>query len=183
MIKKIRTLYDQAVQIAEGLTDGWFVGLLARFVFAAVLFQYFWQSAMTKFDGGPFSISEGAYYQMVPESAIDAVDWDIAALPFHYDLMVYVGSYGEVILPLLIILGLFTRIAAVGMIIFTIVLSYVDVAVHEIEAGAWFDKASDAMVYDQRSFWIFLFLVLAFKGAGYVSIDHILKRFIPSNQY
>ena len=48
----------------------WFLGLAARFVFAAVLFLYFFRSALTKVgDGflGFFQPSVGAYAQIFPK--------------------------------------------------------------------------------------------------------------------
>ena len=37
--------------------------------------------------------------------------------------------------------------------------------------GAWFDKAPDAVILDQRALWVFLLLVLVVKGAGALSLD------------
>jgi putative oxidoreductase len=40
--------------------------------------------------------------------------------------------------------------------------------------GAWFDPVADALILDQRVFWILLFLVLILKGAGPISLDRLL---------
>ncbi|MEM6306696.1 MAG: DoxX family protein, partial [Pseudomonadota bacterium] len=87
--------------------------------------------------------------------------------------------WAEFILPALVILGLFTRLAALGMIGFVFVQSYVDVTGHGVQGadlGAWFDGASGSLIMDQRAFWIFLCIVLVIKGAGAVSIDHLLGK-------
>ena len=81
------------------------------------------------------------------------------------------------LLPTLIVLGLFTRIAALGMIGFTIVQSFVDIAYHGVDmttVGAWFDRFSDAAILDQRALWIFLLLYLVAHGPGRCSLDALL---------
>ncbi|MEL7466509.1 MAG: DoxX family protein [Pseudomonadota bacterium] len=166
----------------EHAADGWLTGLAARFVFAAVLFLYYWNSALTKIGEGTFgflTISDGAYFQIVPP-IVEAADYDASAVAFlPWGLIVTLGTYAEFILPVLIVIGLFTRLAALGMIVFTVVQSYVDIAFHGVEAetiGALFDRLPSATIMDQRALWTFLLLVLVIKGAGTVSVDHALKR-------
>ena len=91
----------------------------------------------------------------------------------------WLGTYSEFVLPLLIVVGLFTRLAALGMIGFVLVQSYVDIAVHKVgsqTAGAWFDRFSDGLIWDQRTLWVFLLLYLVVKGAGLISLDALLSR-------
>ena len=88
------------------------------------------------------------------------------------------GSWAEMILPLLILLGLFTRGAALGMIGFIIVQSLTDIFGHGADAatiGGWFDRASDALILDQRLLWVFLLLVLVVQGGGRYALDHWLS--------
>ena len=107
-------------------------------------------------------------------------EFDATGLDNAYDihplftLIVLLGSWAEVILPLLIFLGLFTRGAALAMMGFVMVQSLVDVYGHNVEAGGWFDRASDGVVMDQRLFWLFILAILVSKGAGPVSLDRIL---------
>ncbi|MEM6985258.1 MAG: DoxX family protein, partial [Pseudomonadota bacterium] len=92
---------------------------------------------------------------------------------------VYAGTYAEFILPVLIVVGLFTRLAALGMIGFVFVQSFVDITGHHADAetiGAWFDRFSDATILDQRAMWVFLLAYLAIYGAGKLSIDQLLRR-------
>lgn len=179
MIQSMISAYCRLADALTRATDGWLLGLLARFVFVAVLFVYFFNSSLTKFDGGPFAISDSAYFQIVPP-IVEAAGYDPSQVAFFpWQLLVFVGSYAEVILPILIVLGLFTRIAALGMIIFVIVQTYVDIAFHQVDAGtigAWFDNLSDAAILDQRMLWLFLFAYLVIKGPGLVSLDHLLGR-------
>ncbi len=179
MIQFFLGLYGRLANGAGRIADAWLMGLFARLVFAAVLFIYFLNSAFTKFEGGPFSIADAAYFQIIPP-IVEAAGYDASQVAFiPWGLMVYAGSYAEIILPLLVVLGLFTRIAAVGMIVFVLVQSYVDIAFHHADAatiGAWFDNLSNAVILDQRALWVFLFAYLALKGAGMVSLDFVLSR-------
>ncbi|PIE13060.1 MAG: hypothetical protein CSA70_07310 [Rhodobacterales bacterium] len=156
---------------------------LARFVFAAVLMVYFWNSGLTKLGDGVFGIlspSTGAYAQIFPK-AFEAVGYDSSQLSLFHRVVVTGGTIAEFVLPLQIALGLFTRLAALGMIGFTMVQSLTDLYGHggwdHIETvGAWFDRHSDALLLDQRAFWVFLLLLLVVKGAGPLSLDRLLSR-------
>ena len=166
----------------ERALDGWFVGLAGRLVFASVLGLYYYNSGVTKLGDGFFGFvmpSTGAFGQILPPM-LDAAGYDISAIPyFPWHLIVIAGTWAEFLLPLMIILGLFTRIAALGMAIFIIVQSYVDIVFHGLEEkfiGSMFDRFPDAIIYDQRLLWIFVLVVLVVKGAGKISLDHLLMR-------
>lgn len=154
--------------------------LAARAVFAGVLLGYFWASGLTKLDG-VFTPSLGAYAQIFPR-AMEAAGYDASQMGAIRTLIVLAGSWAEFILPALIVLGLATRLAALGMIGFTIVQSLTDVIGHKAgpdTIGAWFDRASDALILDQRAFWMLLFVTLVLKGAGPLSLDRlVLGRFV-----
>jgi putative oxidoreductase len=162
----------------QRLCEDWLIGTVGRIVFAGVLFMYFFNSAMTKFrDGFPF-VSVGAYAQILPKR-MEEVGFDPSQLDTMEHVIVYAGSYGEIILPVLVVAGLFTRIAALGMIGFIAVMTYVDITAHGADAatiGAWFDNQAGAPIADQRSLWAFLLLTLVIKGPGPVSLDAILGR-------
>ena len=151
---------------------GWLLPTLARLIFAGVLLGYFWASALTKFDG-PFTPSIGAYGQIFPR-AFDAVGFDPDGLTVWHRLVALAGGYAEFALPALIVVGLFTRLAALGMVGFIFVQSLTDVYGHGVDAGGWFDRASDALILDQRALWLLLLAVLISKGAGPISADRIL---------
>ena len=155
----------------------WLLPSLARLAFAAVLLFYFWGSALTKFDG-PFTPALGAYAQIYPR-AIEAVGYDAAQLGLIPHLVVLLGGWAEFALPLLITLGLITRLAALGMIGFVVMQSLTDIFGHLVDAatiGAWFDHASDAVILDQRALWLVLLAILVTKGAGPVSLDRALRN-------
>ena len=161
----------------------WLLPTLARFLFAAILLMYFWVSGLTKLgDGftGIFSPSTGAYAQIFPR-VMEAVGYDASQMALWQKFMVLTGTWAEFILPLLIVIGLLTRLAAVGMIGFLAVQTLTDLYGHGAWSdskvlGAWFDRFADGVIMDQRALWIFLLLVIVIKGAGPISFDRALRR-------
>lgn len=162
----------QRLALALDRQAGWLLPTFARLVFAGVLLAYFWASALTKF-AGPFTPSTGAYGQIFPR-AFDAVGFDETKLGLWHWAVALAGGYAEVILPALIVLGLFTRLAALGMVGFVLLQSLTDIFGHGVAAGVWFDRASDGVILDLRAFWMLLLAVLIGKGAGPISADRLL---------
>lgn len=170
--------YDRCTSIIETATQGWFTGLAARFVFLAVLLPYYLNSAMTKVGEGVFGFltpTAGAFAQILPPIAERYV-YDTSAIPFFpWHLIVIAGTVAEIVLPVLIVVGLFTRLSALGMIGFVIVQTIVDLAFHGAEAGAWFDRLS-ADLLDQRLLWVLPLLLLVAHGPGRLSLDALFVR-------
>ena len=124
-----------------------------------------------------FNLLLGAYYQILPKVA-EAAQFDPQMISAVWYPLVLLGSWAEMILPLLILLGLFTRGAALGMIGFIIVQSLTDIFGHGADAatiGGWFDRASDALILDQRLLWVFLLMVLVVQGGGRFALDRRLN--------
>lgn len=161
----------------------WVITSLGRLVFAGTLLMYFWASGLTKLGDGIFGLfqpSVGAYAQIFPR-AMEQVVYDTSQLTFFHWAVVVAGTWAEFILPTLIVIGLFTRLSALGMIGFVVVQSATDLVghgglEHPETFGAWFDRLPDSAILDQRAFWVFLLLVLVIKGAGPLSVDRILVR-------
>lgn len=175
------SLHNSVFGALEKLGD-WVMPILARFVFAATLLMYFWNSAVTKLGDGIFGFlrpSAGAYTQMFPKQ-MEAVSYDVSQLGMFHWLVAVLGTWAEFILPLLIVLGLATRLASLGMIGFVTVQSLTDIYGHGATdaktLGAWFDGASNSAILDQRVFWAFLLLFLVLKGGGALSLDALLRR-------
>lgn len=181
IIDSLTRLHDRIFGALEVETQDWFLGLAARFVFAATLLIYFWNSAATKLGEGFFGFlmpSSGAYVQVLPK-AFDAVGYDSSALGFHHHLIVMFGTWAEFILPAMIVIGLFTRLTSLAFIGFIVVMTIVDITGHGADAttiGGWFDGDPASLIMDQRAFWIFLLLVLVIKGGGKLSVDYLLGR-------
>lgn len=161
----------------------WLVATLARVIFAAVLLHYFWQSGVSKiaFDQGVLGLltpTDGAFAQIFPKAAEEAL-YNVSQMTFVQRIIALAGGWAEIVLPLLIVVGLFTRLAALGMIGFVFVQSLTDVAGHGVKIGAagndaWFDRYSDGLILDQRAFWVFVLVVIVIKGAGPLSLDRVL---------
>ncbi|WP_324755073.1 DoxX family protein [Roseovarius sp. Pro17] len=177
LIARYNTL-TSTLERADGL-----LSLLARILFAAILMVYFWVSGLTKLgDGilGLFQPAMGAYAQIFPK-AMETAGYDVSQLNILHTLVVLAGTWAEFILPALIVFGLATRLAALGMIGFITVQSLTDMFGHGLLAdpgavGAWFDKVPDAIIMDQRALWIFPLIVLVIKGAGPLSLDRLAEH-------
>ena len=154
---------------------------LSRFLFAAILTLYYWNSGLTKIGDGFLGFlfpSDGAYIQIFPK-VVEAAGYDFSALGVFHWLVVVAGTWAEFLLPLLVVIGLFTRAAAFGMIGFIVVQSLTDLyghgaIAHEGTLGAWFDRFPDALILDQRAFWVFILLYLVLRGGGPISVDRVL---------
>ncbi len=157
---------------------------LARFVFAAVLLVYYWNSGLTKLGGdgvgGLLSPTFNAFAQIFPKGA-EAVSYDITQASLFQKLVILAGTWAEFVLPVLVVAGLLTRLSALGMIGFVVVQSLTDIWGHNADAGtigSWFDIHSGALILDQRAFWVFLLLYLAMRGAGPLSLDAAISRLL-----
>ncbi len=163
--------YNNAMEKADH-ASGWLTPTLARVVFIAVLFVYYWNSATLKIDGSIFSPSAGAFGQIFPKAA-EAVLYDVTQMTFFQRIVIFFGTVAEFVLPVLLLVGLLTRLAALGMIGFVWVQTLTDVTGHGIKLGGLFDNAITLM--DQRVMWTFLLLVIVINGAGPLSLDRLLR--------
>lgn len=179
LITRSKNLHNRVFSALEHRLEGWFLELGARLLFAASLLIYYLNSVATKLGEGIlgiFSPSAGAFAQIVPPVAEEYL-YDTTAIPFFpWHLIVISGSIAEMVLPILIVVGLFTRLSALGMIGFIVIQTTVDIAFHSVAAGNWFDNQANGLL-DQRAFWIFPLLLLVIKGGGGISIDALLGRY------
>lgn len=74
------------------------------------------------------------------------------------------GTAGELILPVLLALGLFGRLGALGLLFMTIVIQY----------GV---PADYGLQNDMHYYWMLLLAVIAFKGPGKLSVDALIQKF------
>jgi putative oxidoreductase len=115
----------------------------------------FWASGLTKWDGW-FTLSFGARALFADEYRIH---WFGAKYPFPFpDLMTLAAAVAEVILPALLVFGLFTRYAAAGLLAMTAIieLTYPD---------AW---------RDYHLPWAAMALALMTFGGGRIALDWLL---------
>lgn len=122
-----------------------FLGLAARIFPAAV----FWQSGQTKIDGWHLNDSAIALFQ--DEYKLPLVDPTAAA---------YAAAFAEHFFPILLLLGLGSRLAAFSLLIMT---SIIEIFVYP---GAW----------PTHGVWATCFLLVITRGPGLVSLDHLIAR-------
>jgi putative oxidoreductase len=100
--------------ITKGVPD-WLVSLVLRFGIAIP----FWKSGLTKWDG--FGVlSETPLILFENEFMLHILGQEYS-FPFPM-VMAYASSIGEIVLPILVVLGLFTRFAGVGFLLMTLII-------------------------------------------------------------
>jgi putative oxidoreductase len=123
----------------------WFIALCARVFPAAV----FWQSGQTKVAG--FHLKPSAIALFQNEYQLPVIDPTAAA---------YLSALGEHVLPVLLVLGLATRFAALGLLFMSAVI---EIFVYPL---AW----------PTHGVWATCFLLLIARGPGEISLDYLIAR-------
>lgn len=91
------------------------VSLALRFALAVPFFY----SGLTKWDG-PLQVSEGALFLFRDEFRLHLFG---AEVPYPFpDLMAAASGTAEIVLPILLVAGLFTRFAAFGLLVMTAII-------------------------------------------------------------
>jgi len=160
---------------------------LARQTFAAVWGPYFLISAASKIGGSDLSIgpdvagtflSFGAFYELAP-GALAAAGNDPAGLSLALLLGLQATVLAEAVLPVLLVLGLATSIAAFGMIGLIAMTAMIDIFARNAPPeviGALFDASPYDPVSDLRLLWITVLAVPAVLGGGRISLDALIRR-------
>jgi putative oxidoreductase len=139
------------------------IALLARFSIAAV----FWLSGQTKVKGFALNIVSGEFrlaWPMLSDSAVALFREEYRLPLIAPELAAVLAATGEHVLPALLLLGLGTRFAALGLLGMTLVIQLL------VYPGA----------YPTHGTWAALLLLLAARGGGVLSVDHWLARRVPS---
>jgi putative oxidoreductase len=123
----------------------WFIALAARIFPAAV----FWQSGETKVAGWHLKPSAVALFQN--EYQLPLIDPTIAA---------YASAFSEHFFPILLVIGLATRFAALALLFMTAVIEIF------VYPGAW----------PTHGVWATCFLLVIARGPGLLSLDHLIAR-------
>lgn len=140
-----RAPYDLFATIARKVLPTSLLLLVQRLGIAAVFFM----SGRTKVDG-LLTVNDAAFELFRTDYALPFVKPEIAA---------YAATYSEHLFPLLLVLGLFTRFAALALLIMT---SIIEIFVYP---DAWPTHLS----------WAGLMLPLIALGGGKLSLDRLLK--------
>ena len=140
-----RAPFDLFASAASSLLPVSALLLLQRLGIACV----FLLSGRTKVDG-LLTVNENAFELFRSEYALPLIKPELAA---------YAATYSEHLFPLLLILGLFTRFAAAGLLVMTLVIQIF------VYPDAWATHLS----------WAGLLLPLIALGGGKLSLDRLLK--------
>lgn len=140
------------------IPDG-LIAVVARFSIAAV----FWKSGQTKVEGFAIDIVEGTYQLGLPRLGSSTVDlfrdeYKLPVLP--PEIAAVLATVAEHVFPVLILIGLATRLSALALLIMTLVIQVL------VYPGA----------YPVHGTWAAVLLVLMAKGAGPLSLDALLAR-------
>ncbi|PJI99258.1 putative oxidoreductase [Acidovorax sp. 69] len=139
-----RVLLGRLADVATWLTPHSLLALVNRVGVASI----FWMSARTKVEGW-FTISDSAYALFREEYKLPLVPPELAA---------QMATVAEHVFPILLVLGLFTRLSAVALLGMTLVIQVF------VYPDAWPTHLS----------WAGLMLYVAGRGAGNVSLDRVL---------
>lgn len=146
-MQKLLTPYDRLTAwLASRLPEG-----LALLVTRAALAGIFWRSGRTKVEeGSALSISENAYFLF---------EYEYSGLPIPPDIAVPMATYAEHLFPILLAAGLFTRFAALSLLIMTLVIQIF------VYPEAW---------WTTHILWVAMAVILVSRGGGMLSLDALL---------
>lgn len=149
------------VHVTEGIPNT-LLALVARFSMAAV----FWKSGQTKIQGFAVDIVNGEFTLGWPRLSDSVVDLfrDEYRLPLiSPEIAATLAALGEHVLPILLLLGLATRLSALGLLGMTLTIQLL--------------VYPDA--YPTHGTWAAVLLYLMVHGPGNLSIDHWIARRYP----
>jgi putative oxidoreductase len=137
-------LVEKTIALFESIPYA-FIALITRVAPAAV----FWQSGQTKLEG--WHVSDNAVYLFREEYRLPLIDPVIAA---------HLAAFAEHFFPILLVLGLATRFAALALLGMTLVIEIF------VYPDAW----------PTHGTWAACFLLLMAQGGGAWSLDHLIKQ-------
>lgn len=140
----LRSAWNRIAEALSALIGHGLLALCARLALGAIFFL----SGRTKVEGF-LTVSEGAYTLFREEYKVPILAPELAA---------HLATYAEHLLPVLLVLGLFTRLSALGLLGMTAVIQVF------VYPDAWPTHLT----------WAALALYLAGRGAGPVSADRLL---------
>lgn len=139
-----RGVYDRAHALLGRIPND-FIALVARLSIAGV----FWQSGQTKVNG--WMLSDNALYLFENEYRLPLVDPWLAA---------HLAALAEHIFPILLVIGLASRLSALALLGMTLVIQIF------VYPGAW----------PTHGTWAACLLFIAARGPGLLSLDAMIAR-------
>ncbi|KUJ00324.1 DoxX family protein [Vibrio sp. MEBiC08052] len=132
--------------------------LLSRFGLAAI----FWLSGQTKIEGFSFNLISGPIHlgwPTIKDSTFTLFEYEYNLPLIPYVLAAYLATIAEHLLSILLLTGLMTRLAALGIFGMTLV----------IQVFVYPDA------YPTHATWLALSAWIMYKGAGTISLDYLLR--------
>jgi putative oxidoreductase len=148
-MKRIFATYDRAVALVSARLPEGLMLLFMRVVLAGI----FWRSGQTK-------IAEGSWFR-ISDSAYTLFETEYSGVPLPSHLAAVMATTAEHLFPVLLVLGLFTRLSAIGLLGMTLVIQIF------VYPDAW---------WTEHSLWVAMQLSLVVRGAGFLSLDALLAR-------
>jgi putative oxidoreductase len=142
--------YDRAVTLASDKWAEAMMLLMVRIALAGV----FWRSGRSKIeDGSLLTLNENTLYQFADEpfNQVPLLPPDVAA---------HLTAYAEHLFPILLVLGLFTRLSALALLGMTLIIQIF------VFPEAW---------WQVHILWVALALTLIVRGGGGLSLDMLLS--------
>ncbi|MBI1300833.1 MAG: DoxX family membrane protein [Alphaproteobacteria bacterium] len=150
-MKTVMTFYNKLTRISDvtlwPLTD-----LAIRLFMANIFFKGGWLK-FENYLNGRWEDTVTAFSEYHP---IPGIDPNIAA---------GAGTGGEIVLPVLLALGLFTRFSAAGLLVMTLVIQFVV-------------PADYGVANTDHYMWMLLLAVPFFKGPSFISLDFLIGKFL-----
>jgi len=140
----LRGLWNRVAETLSGLINHASIALIDRIAIGAIFFL----SGRTKVEGF-LTLTEGAYTLFREEYRVPLIPPEYAA---------HLAAYAEHLFPLLLVLGLCTRLSALALLGMTAVIQIF------VYPDAWPTHLS----------WAGLLLYLIARGAGPISLDHAI---------
>lgn len=147
------------VNAVIGRVPSGLIALLARFSIAAI----FWKSGQTKVEGLSIDVLEGRFQLGWPHFSDSAIDLfrDEYKLPFlPPEVAAVMATAAEHVFPILLLLGLLTRLSALSLLIMTLVIQVF------VYPGA----------YPLHGVWAVALLYLMAHGPGPLALDNVLFK-------
>ncbi len=144
-----KAYYDRVVSWVSSPVAEAAALLLTRVAIAGI----FWRSGRTK-------VVEGSWLTL-SDSAKELFRSDYAGVPLPPEISSHMALYAETLLPILLVLGLLTRLSALGLLGMTLVIQIF------VFPEAW---------WQVHIVWVSMALILIVRGGGKLSVDQLLNR-------
>ena len=149
MLRIVMRSYDRMIQTLSGPIVEGFMLLSVRVALAGV----FWRSGRTKVEEGSWLTISDITYDLFRD--------DYSNVPIPPDFAAVVATLSEHLFPILLILGLFTRLSALALLGMTMVIQFY------VFPDAW---------WQMHALWVALGATLIVRGGGFISLDPQLVK-------